>query len=235
MLGDMLKRRIEFQHRDGEDYLNVVQNARVIADAEQYYRIMYYGGAASWNLRDRHMFDTLLSLLSFHGPESKAVIWAHNSHVGDASATEMSARGEFNIGELCRREFGDKAFAVGFGTHCGTVAAATEWGGEMELKTIRPSHPESYERLCHNSGGHAFFLHLREPDRPELRDELMTPRLGRAIGVIYRPETEIQSHYFQAVLPLQFDEYVWFDETGPVHPFDHPQIHGIPDTFPSGL
>jgi erythromycin esterase-like protein len=145
--------------------------------------------------------------------------------VGDASATEMGARGEHNVGMLTRREYGDDAFIVGFGTDRGTVAAATDWGGPMEVKSVRPSHPESYERVCHDSGVPAFALHLREPDRPELRDELERPRLERAIGVIYRPETELQSHYFQASLPRQFDEYIWFDETRAVTPV--PRI--VPD------
>lgn len=235
MLQQMLEKRLEYQPQDPTEYFDALQNSRVIVNAERYYRAMYYAGAASWNLRDRHMFDTLLSLLSFHGTESKAVVWAHNSHVGDASATEMSVRGEFNIGQLCRSEFGNNAFTIGFGTHQGVVAAATDWGGEMELKKIRPSHAGSYERLCHEVDRKSFFLHLREPVRTELRDHLMEPRLSRAIGVIYRPETELQSHYYQSILPLQFDEYIWFDETSAVHPFDHPIIHGLPETFPSGL
>ncbi len=235
MLQEMLEKRLEYLPQDAADYFDAVQNSRLIANAEQYYRAMYYGGASSWNLRDRHMFDTLLSLLSFHGDDSKAVVWAHNSHVGNARATEMSSRGEFNIGQLCRSEFGDKAFAIGFGTHCGIVAAATDWGGEMELKKIRPSHAESYERLCHDAEIKSFFLHLRNPANTELREQLMEPRLARAIGVIYRPETELQSHYYQAIMPLQFDEYIWFDETTAVNPFDHPVIHGLPETFPTGL
>ena len=145
-------------------------------------------------------------------------MWEHNSHVGDASATEMGARGEHNVGMLARREYGDDAFLVGFGTDHGTVAAASDWGGPMEIKSVRPSHADSYERICHDTGLGAFMLHLREPDRPEVRDELGVPRLERAIGVIYRPETELQSHYFQASLPTQFDEYVWIDATTAVSP-----------------
>src|SRR4029077_4474308 len=132
--------------------LDAEQNARLVADAERYYRIMYFGARASWNLRDRHMFETLKNLLAFHGNDSKAVIWAHNSHVGNAAATEMAARGEHNIGELCHNEFGNDAFSVGFGTHHGTVAAASNWDGPMEIKDVRPSHHESYERLCHATG-----------------------------------------------------------------------------------
>jgi protein-L-isoaspartate(D-aspartate) O-methyltransferase len=213
MLGDLLSSRLEYLSRNGTRFLDAVQNARLVASAEQYYRAMYYGGRDSWNLRDTHMFDTLELLLAYLGPESKAIVWAHNSHVGDASATEMGARGELNVGQLCRREHGTRAFLVGFGTHIGTVVAASDWGGPMEIKDVRPSHERSYERVCHDSRVEAFLLPLREPRREEVRGELMAPRLERAIGVIYRPETELESHYFQAVLPGQFDEWVWFDRT----------------------
>ncbi|HET6417869.1 MAG TPA: erythromycin esterase family protein, partial [Polyangiales bacterium] len=152
----------------------------------------------------------------------------HNSHVGDARATEMGAsRGEHNIGQLCRQAFGDAAFSIGFGTHTGTVAAATDWGGPMQIKKVRPSHPSSYERLCHDSGVPAFLLALRYPTRESVREELASPRLERAIGVIYRPETELQSHYFQAALPWQFDAYAWFDETRAVHALDADAAHAV--------
>ena len=163
MLRDMLSRELEYAERDGERFHDAVQNARLVADAERYYRAMYYGASESWNQRDRHMFETLERLLAFHGPASKAVVWAHNSHLGDARATEMSARGELNLGQLCRQRFGDAASLVGFGTDHGTVAAAHDWDRPMRVMTLRPAHPESYERLCHESGVRAFLLHLREP------------------------------------------------------------------------
>lgn len=214
VLSDLLERRLEYANADGDRFFDAEGNARLVAAAEEYYRVMYYGGPASWNLRDQHMFDTLERLLAHRGPEAKAIVWAHNSHVGDARATEMgAARGEHNIGQLCRQALGNAAFNVGFGTHTGTVAAATDWGGPMELKTVRPSHPSSYERLFHEAGVPACSLALRHPARDSVREELGTPRLERAIGVIYRPETELQSHYFQAALPWQFDAYIWFDET----------------------
>jgi protein-L-isoaspartate(D-aspartate) O-methyltransferase len=226
VLRDLLTRQLDYTQADGDRFLDASSNARIVAAAEQYYRVMYYGGAASWNLRDQHMFDTLERLLEFRGPGAKAVVWAHNSHVGDARATEMGAsRGEHNIGQLCRQKFGDAAFSVGFGTHTGTVAAATDWDGPMELKKVRPSHPSSYERLCHDAEVPAFLLALRFPAREAVREELMSVRLERAIGVIYRPETELQSHYFQAALPAQFDMYVWFDETGAVHPLEPGLAH----------
>jgi protein-L-isoaspartate(D-aspartate) O-methyltransferase len=205
VLQDLLRKEQAYAEHDGERFLDAAQNALLVSNAEQYYRIMYYGSRASWNLRDRHMFDTLMNLLHHHGPESRAVVWAHNSHVGDASATEMSRRGEYNIGQLCRQQFGHAAFAIGFGTHGGTVAAATDWDGPMLTKTVRPSLEQSYERLCHESGAPRFLLPLRQPASLALGKALMKPRLERAIGVIYRPETELQSHYFQAVLPRQFD------------------------------
>jgi protein-L-isoaspartate(D-aspartate) O-methyltransferase len=236
MLRDMLDQRLAYQQRDGERYLDALQNARVVANAERYYRAMYYGSRESWNLRDHHMFETLQVLLAFRGPETKAVIWEHNSHIGNAAATEMGARGELNVGQLARTTFADRAFLIGFGTDHGTVAAATDWDGPMEVKRVRPAHPESYERLCHAAEISAFMLALREPRRREVRDELTPARLERAIGVVYRPDTELASHYFQAVLPVQFDEYIWFDDTHAVTPLAAaPRARGIPDTYPFGL
>jgi protein-L-isoaspartate(D-aspartate) O-methyltransferase len=235
MLRDMLTRRFEYARYDGSRFLDASQNARLVANAERYYRVMYYGNIESWNLRDRHMFDTLNTLLDFHGPAARAVVWEHNSHIGNALATEMAARGELNVGQLCRERFGDQAYLVGFGTDHGTVAAASGWGGPMEVKAVRPAHAESYERLFHDSEVPALLLPLGPTARAEVREELMPPRLERAIGVVYRPETELQSHYFQAVLPGQFDEYVWFDETRAVHALPAPPPEGVPETYPFGL
>jgi protein-L-isoaspartate(D-aspartate) O-methyltransferase len=239
MLAGILARRRDYALRDGERYLDAVQNARLVANAERYYRIMYYGSRASWNLRDTHMFETLNTLLDCHGSDSKAIIWAHNSHVGDAAATEMSIRGEFNLGELCRRKFGNRAYLIGFGTNSGTVAAASDWDGPMEVKSLRPAVAKSYERQCHavsdETGNRHFMLPLATNMMASLRGQLETPRLERAIGVIYRPETELASHYFQAVLPRQFDEYIWLDDTKAVTPFATADLEGLPDTYPFGL
>ena len=234
-LTDLLAKRRAYAEHDGERFLDAEQNARLVANAERYYRIMYYGSRASWNLRDNHMFETLKNLLAFYGPDSKAVIWAHNSHVGNAEATEMAARGEYNIGQLCRKEFGDQAYLVGFGTHSGTVAAASAWDGPMEIKNVRPSLQNSYEQLCHATGHARFMLGLR--GRSDLcgASGLGKERLERAIGVIYRPETEMASHYFRANLPGQFDEYIWFDNTTAVTPLDTAEVKGLPDTYPFGV
>lgn len=233
MLQKLLAARASLVPSDGERYFDAVQNARLVEQAERYYRLMYYGGHASWNHRDTHMFETLERALESRGSGSKAVVWAHNSHVGDASATELGARGEINVGELCRRHFGAAAFAIGFGTDRGTVAAASDWGGPMEAKAVRPAHPESYERLCHETGVPHFLLDLRRPG--ELREKLLEPRLERAIGVIYRPETELASHYFNAHLPRQFDEFAWFDESTAIRPLTSHELQGVPATYPFGL
>jgi protein-L-isoaspartate(D-aspartate) O-methyltransferase len=237
MLAGLLTKRREYALRDGERYFDAVQNARLVTNAERYYRVMYYGSRASWNLRDSHMFETLKSLLAFYGPASKAVVWAHNSHVGDASATEMSIRGEHNIGQICRREFKNATYLIGFGTDRGNVAAASDWDGPMKIMSVKPAIEKSYERRFHTVtqrlGESNFFLPIR--GAASLQEVLEGPRLERAIGVIYRPETELASHYFQAVLPRQFDEYIWFDETRAVSPFATADIEGMPDTYPFGL
>jgi len=234
-LTDLLAKRRAYAEHDGERFLDAEQNARLVANAERYYRIMYYGSRASWNLRDSHMFETLKNLLAFHGKDSKAVVWAHNSHVGNAGATEMAARGEYNIGQLCRKQFGEQAYIVGFGTNSGTVAAASEWDGPMEVMDVRPALAGSYERLCHATGHARFMLGLRDRTDPCGPNGLGRERLERAIGVIYRPETEMASHYFRANLPQQFDEYIWFDDTRAVTPLDTAEIKGLPDTYPFGV
>jgi len=179
-LRDLLARRLEYLAQDGEDFLDAAQNARLVAAAERYYRTMYYGAAESWNLRDRHMFETLQAVLEARGADARAVVWAHNSHVGDAFATEMGkVRDELNIGQLCRERYGEQARLIGFGTDRGTVAAASEWDGPLEIKRVRPAHRDSYERLCRESGVERFLLELRGADRDALRHALLQPRLER--------------------------------------------------------
>jgi len=234
MLTAISQKHRDYAGHDGERFLDVMQNARVVANAERYYRVMYYGSRASWNLRDTYMFETLQTLIEHHQPDNKAVVWAHNSHVGDSVATEMSARGEINIGHLCRRSFRDSVYAIGFGTDNGKVAAASDWDGPMEVKSIVPSMRNSYERLFHKTTLPGFLLPLRHA-ADALKTGLMEPRMQRAIGVIYRPETEFASHYFQAVLPQQFDEYIWLDSTHAVTPIKTAELEGMPDTYPFGL
>lgn len=230
-LGQLLERQV--QGADGEALFDATQNARIVRAAEQYYRIMYRGSNDSWNLRDRHMFETLQALLAHRGPAAKAVVWAHNSHIGDASATEMGWQGQFNIGELCRKAYGDQAVLIGFGTDHGEVAAADDWDEPMQIKAVLPSRPDSYERVFRHTGHSRALLELRSD--AQSRDLLSQPRLERAIGVIYRPETERHSHYFEAVLPEQFDAYVWFAQTRAVTPLPTARPQGVPETYPFGL
>jgi erythromycin esterase-like protein len=197
---------------------------------------MYYGGAESWNLRDSHMFETLAHVLDAQGASARAVVWAHNSHIGDARHTEMGAsRGELNIGQLCRHRFGeDNVALIGMGTHAGTVAAASDWDGDFEIKRINPSHRDSYERRFHDAGVARFLTDL-SGDGAAVR-ALRRQRLERFIGVIYRPDTELMSHYAEASLSRQFDGFLWFDETTAVTPLGRePRPAGMPDTYPFGL
>lgn len=236
MLRDLLDKRLHYADDDGEAFLDASQNARLVQNAEAYYRAMYFGAAESWNLRDRHMFETLENILASRGEDAKAVVWAHNSHIGDATFTEMGVvREELNIGQLCRERFGKNAALIGFGTHTGTVAAATDWDGPMEVKPVNPSRPDSYERLAHDAGVPRYLLDLREAQHDGLRHRLLKPRLERFIGVIYRPETERLSHYSECSLPRQFDAYVWFDETTAVTPLPTEQRPGAEETYPFGL
>lgn len=235
VLHELLSQRLRRMKAEDEAWFDALQDAHVVKDAEAYYRAMWWSSAESWNLRDAHMTDSLCRLLDFHGPDSKAVVWAHNSHVGDAAATSMSARGEWNLGQLCRDRFGDKSVRIGFGTDRGVVAAASTWGGAMERKPVRPSHASSFERVCHDATIPAFVMSFREPRREELRHEFSREMLQRAIGVIYRPETEMQSHYLHAAVARQFDEYIWFDVSSAVEPIPACELDGMPDTYPFGV
>jgi erythromycin esterase-like protein len=199
----------------GQAHLDAVRNARVVVGSEAFARAQVQGTESSWNLRDRHMFETLLAVLEARGPGARAVVWAHNSHVGNAAATEMGRRGETNIGELCRRHFGNAARLVGFGTDRGTVMAASRWDAAPEVKTVRPSLPDSHGALFRDAGPERFLLDLGIPD---LRQALRAERPQRAIGVLYLPETERVSHYFDASLAEQFDAFVFIEETRAVTP-----------------
>lgn len=245
-LVDMRRRRTAWLQRDGqpaeEAFFCAEQNAVVVADAERYYRTMLRGDAASWNLRDRHMMDTLLAVIEhLERTEGRArvVVWAHNSHIGDARATQMSRRGEWNIGQLAREHFGPQAVLVGFTTYEGTVTAATEWDSPAMRRHVRPALPNSCERLFHEAGTGDFVLPLTAGT--EAARTLDHPLLERAIGVIYRPETERESHYFLTRLARQFDAVVHFDNTRAVEPIERsPAWAGggpeeVDETYPSGL
>jgi erythromycin esterase-like protein len=234
-LTGLLSKRLAYMQEDGEAFFDAAQNARIVRAAEEYYRLMYRGSREAWNLRDRHMFTTLQALLAHRGRGAKAVVWAHNSHIGNAAATAMGWAGEFNIGELCRTAFEDNAVLIGFGTDRGTVAAASDWDQPMETKKVLPAREDSYEYAFRKVGLARSLTDWREPRKRFLADALSEPMLERAIGVVYRPETEFLSHYFEAVLSEQFDAYVWFEETRAVTPLSIDRPHGVPDTYPFGL
>ena len=199
------RKEMQYLQRDGQvaadAYFCAEQNALVVRNAEEYYRNMFRREVSSWNLRDTHMMESLLRLaihLSNQRPPAKIIVWAHNSHLGDARATQMGERGELNLGQLVREHFGKEAVSIGFTTYNGTVTAASDWDGPAERKNVRPAHPESYEALFHDVDVPNFFLNLR--DDVDFASRLRSERLERAIGVIYRPETELMSHYFHARL-----------------------------------
>ena len=242
-LVELHRRAAEYARRDGrvaaDDFFYAEQNARLVKNAEEYYRTMFRGRVSSWNLRDRHMAETLHALLVHFEQQdrhSKVVLWAHNSHLGDARATDMGNAGEFNVGQLVRQRYGPDAILIGFSTYSGTVTAASSWGGPAERKQVRPALSESYESLFHDASAGRFMLNLREPStaKSALRREM----LERAIGVIYLPETERISHYFLARLSDQFDAVLHFDETRAVEPLERTgewEAGEVPETFPSGM
>lgn len=228
-------REQQYTGQGRERYLDALQNARLVVSSEAYYRSMSDDSLNLWNLRDTYMFDTLDAVLAHHGPDSRAVVWAHNSHIGDARATERARYGELNIGQLCRERFGDSVYLVGFGTNSGTVAAAADWDEPMEIKTLQPVLAESYERLCHETGLAGFLLPLAQGGDTQVRQALSKQRLQRAIGVVYRPDTERASHYAEAELSRQFDEYIWVEHSQAITALDTCELKEMPDTYPFGL
>ena len=221
-----------------DEYFVAEQHARLVKNAEEYYRTMFRGGAQSWNLRDRHMVGTLEALrvhLSEPAQQAKIAVWAHNSHLGDARATQMGQGGELNVGQLIRERFPGRACLIGYTTSQGAVTAASDWGEPVELKRVRPAVPDSYEDLFHEVAVPRFFLPLHgEP----VGRALMKPRLERAIGVIYRPETERVSHYFYASLSAQFDAVIHFDHTAALRPLETGagwSTPEVPETYPTGV
>ncbi|HUX05641.1 MAG TPA: erythromycin esterase family protein [Acidimicrobiales bacterium] len=240
-LTDLRSQSAAILRRDGvvaeDEFFVAEQNARVVHDAERYYRAMYQGRVSSWNLRDRHMAETLRDLnrhLRKIVGDSKIVVWEHNSHVGDARATELGRSGEFNVGELARGAWGDDCFLVGFTTYRGRVTAASTWGGQVERKHVRPALQGSFEDQLHHAPSENFVVRLGDHAPEPLRSTL----LERAIGVIYRPETERLSHWFHATISAQFDALVHLDTTSAVHPLDRTPLWDAgepPETYPTGL
>ncbi len=238
-----LRRRAEgYLRRDGwvadDEFFFAEQNALLVRDAEEYYQQMYRADVSSWNLRDRHMAATLDSLadhLEHQLGRARVVVWEHNSHVGDARSTEMGTRGELNVGQLARQRYGHECALIGFTTFHGTVTASSEWGGPSERKRVRPALTDSHESYLHCARGDRFWLDLADPT---VHDAMVTPRLERAIGVIYRPDTERRSHYFHARLGDQFDAVIHLDHTSALEPLERTLLWNAgepPETYPTGL
>jgi erythromycin esterase-like protein len=252
-LVELQKHAGEYMRRDGhgmlpeDEYFFAEQNAKVAITAEEYYRAMYRGRVNTWNLRDRHMAETLDALVAHldrtHGGPTKVVVWAHNSHLGDAHATEMGHNGELNLGQITRERHSEETRLVGFTTYTGTVTAADDWDQPAKRKRVRPGMAGSYELLFHMTTIPSFLLVLR--DQKQQLAGLREPQLERAIGVIYRPETERYSHYFYSQLPDQFDAVIHFDETRALEPLEptsewHAGEQGgeaseAPETYPTAL
>jgi erythromycin esterase-like protein len=239
---ELHRNAIGYLRRDGvaaeDEQFYAEQNARLVADAEEYYRTMFAAQISSWNLRDQHMSDTLDSLIAHlerRGEPAKLVVWEHNSHIGDARQTEMGRRGELNVGQVVRTRHPGAAVLIGFTTHTGTVTAASSWDAPAERKRVRPALPESYEALFHQVGVPRFLLGFANDGAASV---LREPRLERAIGVIYRPETERQSHYFGARIASQFDAVIHIDETRAVEPLERTpgwELGEPPETYPTAL
>jgi len=240
-LQELQQRASSYMHGDGDDeaFFYAQQNARLVKNAEQYYRTMFHGRVSSWNLRDAHMAETLDALavhLSRDGAPAKIVVWEHNSHIGDARATEMGKMGEWTVGELARKRYDGNTRLIGFSTYQGFVTAASGWDAPAQHKRVRPGMRGSYEELLHNTGMARFFLPLREEGA--VRDAMLADRLERAIGVIYQPHTERNSHYFAARMASQFDAVIHIDHTTAVRPLDNGggwHAEEPPETYPSGL
>ncbi len=238
-LVDMQRRAADYARRDGrvaeEEFFSAEQNARLVKNAERYYRSMFEPGVSSWNVRDQHMADTLDALATFldrRDGRAKLVVWAHNSHLGDSRATEMAQRGEWNVGQLMRERHPGEVVNIGFSTYQGAVTAADDWDEPSTAKRVRPGLAGSYEELFHQAGISRFLL------MPGGIEEMRVPRLERAIGVIYRPETERLSHYFYASLADQFDAMIHIDETTavrPLGPYVPQRSQEAPETYPAGV
>jgi erythromycin esterase-like protein len=219
-----------------DEFFEAEQDARVVRNSESYYRAMFHGRVSTWNLRDRHMAETIEALITHLQRKNAApriVVWAHNSHVGDARATSMSQEGEFNLGQLVRERLDRSAFLIGMSTFSGTVTAADRWDGPARRQSVRPGLPGSWEEVFHGAGMSSFVLMLR--DNPRITSACYLPRLQRAIGVVYKPHSERASHYFHTSLPRQFDAIIHIDQTSAVQPLESAapaKPDELPATFP---
>lgn len=234
LLCEIQKKRT-YNNTDRENGFNLEQNARVVANAEEYYRTMVMGGPHSWNLRDKHMADTLDGLLDLHGPDTKVVVWAHNSHIGDARATDMVDEGLFNLGEIVRIKHHQKGvYLVGFGSYTGTVVAADQWSSPMEIFTVPPARKNSWEDHLHRAGAEDKLLLLDELiENPTMMESHLA---HRAIGVVYDPRREAYGNYVPSILPLRYNAFIYFDETRALHPLHmEADSRQMPETYPSGV
>jgi erythromycin esterase-like protein len=239
-LVELIRHAADLASRDGrvdpDDFFNAEQNARVVKNAERYYRAMFSDRVSSWNLRDRHMAETLDRLIEHLGPSSKIVVWAHNSHLGDARATQMAEQGEVNLGQICRERYGSSTVLIGFTTYTGSVTAASNWDGPAQQKQVRPALSESFEALFHETYIPEFLLILR--GNKFLSGILNQERLERAIGVLYLPQSERVSHYFGARLADQFDAVIHLDETRALQPLEITsewETGEVPETYPHAV
>jgi len=229
-----IKERLPQYNTDHENVFNVQQNAYVTVNAERYYRAMIKGGAHSWNVRDSHMSDTLDRLLQFHGEGTKAIIWEHNTHIGDARATDMTTDGMFNVGELVRLKHHEKGVVlVGFGSYRGEVIAGKSWGAEMERIEMPPAMKGSWEFMLHKAGPENKLLLMDD----FMNYQLMENHIGhRAIGVVYNPKYEQYGNYVPSLLPMRYDAFIYFDHTHALHPLHiEPDGHQMPETYPFGV
>lgn len=229
-----IQRKSSHYNSDQENVFSTEQNAQIAFNAEKYYRALLHGGSQTWNIRDTHMMETLEKLLNFHGRKSKGIVWAHNSHIGDARATDMAANEMHNIGELARRKYGNEnVFLIGFGSYQGSVIASRQWGEELRYMIVPPAIENSWEGILHHTGIQNGYVLLDDIKKPGILDHALG---HRAIGVVYKPEIEKRSNYIPSILPARYNAFVFFDQTKALHALHvSPDGHQMPETYPFGV
>lgn len=234
ILSDLRAKGPDYAEEGREAYFNAEQNALVARNAERYYRAMIRGGAQSWNVRDTHMIETLERLLQHHGPDSKAIVWEHNTHVGDARATDMARAGMVNVGSLARERWGGDVVIAGFSSHRGSVIAGSEWGAPMQRMPVPEAREGSWEHVFHEAGAHDKLVMMEDLDEVEAAE---ASRGHRAIGVVYHPEREAYGNYVPSVLPFRYDAMLYIDHSHALHPLKMTgkMEHDPPETYPSGM